>query len=117
MASEPAATLLPKDYVALEIDVDRETHGAEVIERLGGKQKGLPWMAILDGAGKTLVTSDDAKGDNIGCPYQDAEIAHFIGMLRASRVSLTEADHEALKDALVAMRKADEARKAAQGQR
>ncbi len=112
MASEPAATLLPKDYVALEIDVDRTLHGPEVIERLGGAKKGLPWMAILDGEGKTLATGDDAAGQNIGCPYKDEEIAHFATMLKASRVTLADADHEALRASLVAMRKADE-RKAA----
>src|SRR5262245_47704463 len=115
MVSEPAAALLPKDYVALEIDVDRETHGAEVIERLGGKDKGLPWMAILDAQSAKLATSDDAQGQNIGCPYKDEEIAHFLAMLKASRVALTDADHEALRASLVAVRKADEAKKAAAG--
>jgi hypothetical protein len=112
MASEPAATLLPKDYIALEIDVDRETHGAEVIECLGGKEKGLPWLAILDAQGKTLATSE-ASGGNIGSPYKDEEIAHFVAMLQASRVNLTDADHEALRASLVAVRLADEAKKKA----
>ena len=87
-----------------------------MIERLGGKEKGLPWMAILDGDGKTLATSE-ASGENMGCPYKDEEIAHIIGMLKASRVALTDADHEALRASLVAVRKADEARKAAQNPR
>jgi hypothetical protein len=117
MASEPAATLLPKDYLTLEIDVDRETHGAEVIERLGGDQKGLPWMAILDGDGKVLARSENEQGDNIGCPYDDEEIGVFVGMLRASRVTLTDADHGALRESLVAVRKADEAKKATKGSR
>jgi hypothetical protein len=115
MASEPAATLLPKDYLALEIDVDRMTHGEDVITRLGGKDKGLPWMTILDGEGKALATSDDAQGNNVGSPYTDEEIAHFVTMLRASRVTLTDADLEALRASMVAVRKADEARKAAAG--
>lgn len=113
MASEPAATLLPRDLVALEIDVDRMTHGPEVLERMKGTNQGLPWMVVLGAEGRILATSADAAGDNIGCPYRDEEIAHFVAMLKAGRRALTDADLEALRASLVAVRTADEARKAA----
>ena len=65
------------------------THGKEVARRLRGqKGGGIPWMAILDAQGKSLITSD-GPGGNVGCPIKPEEVAHFIHMLRktAQRMS------------------------------
>ena len=35
------------------------------------------------GQGKALATSDGPEG-NVGFPYQPAEVAHFLGMLKQS---------------------------------
>jgi hypothetical protein len=56
--------------------------GKEVAGRLRDSQGGgIPWMAILDGEGKKLVTSDGPQG-NIGYPGTPAEIAWFLEMLK-----------------------------------
>lgn len=44
---------------------------------------GVPWMAILDGDGQTLTTSDGPNG-NIGCPMKPEEIDHFVEMIKLS---------------------------------
>ena len=54
----------------------------EVAGRLRDDQSaGIPWMSILDGDGKKLVTSDGPQG-NIGYPAKPEEIAYFVEMLK-----------------------------------
>lgn len=86
-------TLLEKDYVLLSLDSKAHRGGQQVIARLreGHKGGGIPWMTVLDGAGKELVTSDGPKG-NVGCPVQPAEIAWFRTMLERTRRRLQDAD-------------------------
>ena len=70
-----------RDFIIVKIDTDRMTHGKEVAERLRGERRGgIPWMVILDAAGKELITSDGPKG-NVGCPMLPHERAFFIEML------------------------------------
>ncbi len=70
-----------RDFIIVKIDTDRMTHGTEVAGRLRGERRGgIPWMVILDAAGKELMTSDGPKG-NVGCPMLPHERAFFIEML------------------------------------
>ncbi len=56
--------------------------GKDLAGRLRDSQAGgIPWMAILDGEGKKLVTSDGPAG-NIGYPAKPEEIAYFLEMLK-----------------------------------
>lgn len=68
--------------------------GAEVQTMFGGKDAGLPFMAVTDASGKLLANSNakDGKSGNIGCPVTDEEIAHFLKMLERSapRISAEE---------------------------
>ena len=41
---------------------------------------GIPWIAILDGEGTELVSSDGPNG-NVGCPITESERAHFVSMI------------------------------------
>ena len=72
---------LDKDYVIVTLDY-RFTHGEDVISRLKTTEGGIPWMAILDGTGKTLITSDDPKTGNIGYPGEANGRTHWEKMLR-----------------------------------
>lgn len=65
---------------------DENEGGLALMEELGGKNAGLPFMAILDSkTGKMVVNSMmKGKGDklsNTGYPAQPEEIAHFNTML------------------------------------
>jgi hypothetical protein len=88
-------TLLDRDYVLLSIDSGKHAGGAAVAKTLRAAHKGggIPWMTILDGAGKELVTTDGPKG-NVGCPAQPDEIAWFRTMLErtCSRLKPAELD-------------------------
>ena len=68
------------------IDTDRMTDGAELAKELGkGEGSGIPWMVILDGDGKEVVSSNaEPDGGNIGGPRSVDECAWFVEMLKRS---------------------------------
>ena len=90
--------LLQKDYVLLSIDSGKHKGGAQVISTLrkGHKDGGIPWMTVLDPAGKELVTADGPKG-NVGCPAQPHEIAWFRTMLERTKNRLTAAEFDTIQ--------------------
>jgi hypothetical protein len=113
MAQEDVRTILAKEFVDLKIDVDRTVDGKETLQRFrGDEQQGIPWFAILDGAGKVLARGDMASGGPIGFPYEEAEIETFAAMLAESATRLTPDDLGALKRSLAAVRERDERAKA-----
>ncbi|MCA9320025.1 MAG: hypothetical protein KDB53_04785 [Planctomycetes bacterium] len=90
------AAAMAKDYVMIEIDVDRMAMGKHVADKLtGGQSKGFPWTVILDGEGNQLVTSDGPKG-NIGCPVTDEESSWFLEMIDRTRQHMSDADRAAI---------------------
>ncbi len=96
---------MSRDYVDLKIDTDRHLHGKEVAKSLrGDRGGGIPWMVITDSTGKELITGD-GPGGNIGCPVSDAERAHFIEMVKASRTRITDAELQTLTEELAAFAK------------
>lgn len=75
-------------------------NGAEVAKELRrDRAGGLPWMAILDGDGRELVTSDGPNG-NIGCPVSPTEVAWFLVMIERTRVHMSTEQFSALFQAL-----------------
>lgn len=94
---------MAKDWEILAIDVDRMTHGKAINERLQQKRSGgLPWLIILDGDGKELITSNDPKnkGANTGAPVQVTEVDHFLVMLKTTLQHATEADLQTIEQEL-----------------
>lgn len=73
--------MLSAEYVIVKIDTDEMENGQTVADKLGGANKGLPWITILDKTGMELINSD-GPGGNIGCPALDEEQAHFMSMLK-----------------------------------
>lgn len=65
---------------------DENAGGLELMSKFGGKDAGLPFMAILDtNTGKIVVNSLQKPGDtktNTGYPGSASEIAHFVSMLQ-----------------------------------
>lgn len=118
MERPEVAPLLAKQFVDLKIDTDRMIGGADMLKAArsaaGLKEEGgIPWFAFYDAEGKPLESSEGPKG-NVGYPYQDDEIAHFARMLEAARTNLSDEDIAKLRDSLAAVRREDEARKAAE---
>lgn len=89
---------LEKDYVLLSIASGKHERGGAVAQKLRGARPdgGIPWMTILDGTGKELVTADGPKG-NVGCPAQPHEIAWFRTMLERTCAKLQPADLDAVQ--------------------
>ena len=76
----------------VRIDTVDMENGQEVANRLrGDRQGGIPWMVILDGKGKELISSDGPNG-NIGCPVMPAESAYFLTMLQSSKDRMSADD-------------------------
>lgn len=84
--------LFALDYVDARIDTVRMTQGDSLARRLrkDGPSGGVPWMTILAADGAALITSD-GPGGNIGYPFQPHEIEYFMGMLRQTRRSISDA--------------------------
>jgi beta-lactamase regulating signal transducer with metallopeptidase domain len=90
--------LLDKDYVCLKID--ERCKNAEAVfsgirdydyNDLKGGGFSLPWVMILDAAGRPLVSGTSPRG-NIGVPESAQETSYFEWMLRATAKRLTEGE-------------------------
>jgi hypothetical protein len=91
------APLIAKDWIDLTLDTDRMTHGKEVYERLKkGRSGGLPWLVVLDPECVELITGVGPNG-NIGAPVTPEECAHFMQMLRLTRIRLTDEELETIE--------------------
>jgi thioredoxin-related protein len=94
------AAVFQKDFEEVHIDIDRMQGAAEVHTRYRKNDKGgIPWFVMLDAKGQALATSDAAEG-NIGFPFTDSEIVHFVTMLKTSRSRMTDAEIDGLRDSL-----------------
>jgi len=82
-----------KDYIHVKMD-HRWDHWEEVMDGIESEHRGgVPWFAILDADGNVLADSNGPDG-NIGYPAggEPEGIAHFLGMLRASAIRLSDED-------------------------
>ena len=62
---------------------DMENPGAlELLAKLGGADKGLPYWFVLDANGARLADSQLKPGENTGCPASEAEVAYFVNVLQ-----------------------------------
>lgn len=79
-----------RDYVDVKIDTLRMTNGEAVAEAHRPQDcQGIPWFVILDASGSVLQTSVGGNG-NIGYPHEPAEVAHFVRMIRETRMTITD---------------------------
>ncbi len=100
--SSDAADTLRKYYMVISIDQDKNAGWQDLGKRLGWKgDGGIPWFAVVDGAGKPLANSDGPKG-NIGFPDNDVERAHFLSVLKATARGITPAELQLVETALKA---------------
>ena len=61
LAQPEIATILDRDFIVAQVDVNRMTGGKDVMSRYRPDASGgIPWFAILDAKGKPLTTSDGA---------------------------------------------------------
>jgi thiol:disulfide interchange protein len=99
MAQPEVGQLMAKDFVDVKIDEDRTTGAADVRKKYNKTPDGIPWFCALDQDGKVICTSEGNKG-NVGFPSSPEEIEHFVGMMKAAKVTMTDADIASLKASL-----------------
>lgn len=72
--------------------VHLENPGAkEFMEKYKGGGSGIPYWLIFDNNGTLLEDSRDDKGQNLGCPATEEEVAKFIKKLqKTTKINATE---------------------------
>lgn len=66
----------------------------DILADYGGAKAGLPFFIIVDSNNKTLTTSFNDFGQNLGCPASPAEVDVFIKKLElTSNMSATDAEN------------------------
>ncbi|MCC6154688.1 MAG: thioredoxin family protein [Candidatus Hydrogenedentes bacterium] len=83
MAKPEFDAVFSEYYVTAHVDLKETPGGQALYEKYCKVQGGIPWFLIMDADGKVLVTADGPNG-NIGCPYKDEEIAHFMHMVKTT---------------------------------
>jgi thiol-disulfide isomerase/thioredoxin len=87
-----------------------ENPGADaVLKSLGGEGGGIPFFAVMNPDGKTLITSNrpvegNEKGENIGHPVKPEEVAHFMTILKKTAPRLTPAQGASIEKYLLAQK-------------
>jgi thioredoxin-related protein len=100
LAQPEIASILDRDYVVVKIDIDRMTHGKEVMAQIRpNADGGIPWFAVLDAKGKPLGTSHGPQG-NIGYPFKPEEIDHFMALIGAQSRRIDAGQQEQLRQSL-----------------
>jgi len=84
--------------------------GEEVMEKLGGKNAGLPFIAFLDAKGELIVNGrrpvvGKSEGDNIGHPFQPQEVEWFMTMLAKATPAMSAPERKIIEDWLKAQKK------------
>ena len=100
MAQPEVAAILDREFVTVRVDIDRMTHGKDVLTKFRPSANGgIPWFAILDSKGKSLGDSDGPKG-NIGYPFKPEEIDHFMALITTVGGHIDAAGQERLRQSL-----------------
>jgi len=85
-----------------------ENAGGDAVERRLGGPAGLPFSAFLDAKGNLIINSkkpDGADGQNIGHPFEPAEVDFFVAMMRKASPKMAEADLNTIESALRSQKK------------
>jgi thioredoxin-related protein len=107
MNDESCKKFFDDNFVVRHLVVDEyneqkklENPGAnELRAKYHGNGEGIPFWLIFDKNGNLLADSEmrpegagaDTKGDNVGCPAQEKEVAYFINILKkTSRITSDE---------------------------
>jgi hypothetical protein len=101
-----------KNYIIRHLVVDEsrdkkdlENPGADELRtKYHGDNEGIPFWLIFDKDGNLIADSQmrpkgaslDTKGENIGCPATEKEVAYFIEVLKKTS-QISEAEQTAVK--------------------
>lgn len=79
-----------KYFVLVKVDVVTNPGGEEMYKKYG-TDRGVPAWTVLAPDKKVLADSGDGT-DNVGFPYEDKEVEHYIKAVRTSAPKITDAE-------------------------
>lgn len=86
--------LLEKDFVFFKVDGANDLNAAPVVQLItGGKEKGIPFNAVFDPAGKQIIGSAGPVS-YLGYPTNDEDKRHLRKMFAETKQRLTDAEIE-----------------------
>jgi thiol-disulfide isomerase/thioredoxin len=107
--------VLDKDYVVVHLTVlenpahkaDVNPGGEDLLDKVGGKDGGIPYFFTLNSSGRIVADSRVVEGkenklQNMGFPTEAVEIHHFLDMLKLANPSLDSSDSATLESVLEA---------------
>src|SRR5215213_5002348 len=104
MSDKSVKNFFEKNYVVTHVTVLEsdnkkalENPGAlELLTRYKGADLGIPYWLVFDKDGNLLADSQVSPGVNSGCPATEAEVAHFIKVLKKTS-SITQEQVKAVE--------------------
>ena len=79
--------------------------GDSVMEKVGGKGAGLPFIAFLDAKGGLIVNAIPPGQRNIGHPFAPEEVGWFMQMLAKAAPRMTAAEKKTIDGGLRSQKK------------
>lgn len=93
--ADPEVTkVVGKYFVLVKVDVVTNPGGEEMYKKYG-TDRGVPAWTVLAADAKVLTDSGDGQ-DNVGFPYEDKEIEHYVKAVRLAAPRMTEAESQVL---------------------
>jgi hypothetical protein len=98
--------ILEKHFILVKLDVAESANkkalenpgGADVLNKLGGTNAGLPFYGFLNAKGELIVSSKKNGSDNIGYPGQPQELAWFMTMLNKAAPGMNKAERQTIEN-------------------
>ena len=110
---EAVKKIWARDFVDLKIDQDRMSGAREILDTEFPEYtgQGIPWFVVVDpGSGEVLHDSMIMPGgNNVGCPWNDEEIALFEEWLKEACTKITPEEQKILIAELRAEKAEEEA--------
>jgi len=83
-----------KYFVLVKVDVVANP-GGEVMYKQYGTDRGVPAWTVLAADASVVGNSGDGR-ENVGFPYEDKEVEHYIKVVRSAAPKLTDAEAKVL---------------------
>jgi len=86
--------VIGKYFVLVKVDIATDRFG-RMVYKLFGRDRGVPAWTIVASDLKWLGDSGDEE-DNVGFPYEDKEVEHYVKSVRAAAPKMTDAEAQLL---------------------
>ncbi len=112
LAKPEIESLMSPVFVDLKVDTDRMEGGQAMLDEYCKEPSGIPWFVFLDPQTGSVVAHSTGPKGNVGFPFEDFEIDHFVDMLKQCGTRFGATQIETIRQSLVDNREAIKARPA-----